>query len=116
VDDLIEAMMRVMSTPDEFTGPINIGNPCECTILELAKHVIEVTGSSSRLIFKPLPTDDPRQRKPDISLANEVLGWKPTIELKVGLERTARYFERLLKSIHAEWDRQGLHGLLVATR
>jgi UDP-glucuronate decarboxylase len=122
VDDLIEAMLRVMTTPDKFTGPHNIGNPCEFTILELAKHVIDVTGSSSKLIFKLLPTDDPRQRRPDISLAKEMLGWTPTIELKVGLERTARYFERLLKfgrplkSVQAEQDPPGLRDLLVASR
>jgi UDP-glucuronate decarboxylase len=92
VDDLIQAMTRMMDTPDEFTGPINIGNPQEFTIRELAEHIIRLTGSRSRLSFKPLPADDPKQRRPDISLAQEVLGWSPTIELAEGLERTIRYF------------------------
>ncbi|HVT29847.1 MAG TPA: UDP-glucuronic acid decarboxylase family protein [Lacipirellulaceae bacterium] len=92
VDDLVQAMTRVMATPDEFTGPINIGNPQEFTIRELAEQVIRLTGSQSRLSFKPLPADDPKQRRPDISLAKEVLGWSPTIELAEGLERTIRYF------------------------
>ena len=96
VDDLIEAMIRVMNTPDDFTGPINIGNPREFTILELARHVIELTGSRSKLIFKPLPADDPRQRQPDIALAKNVLGWAPTTELRQGLEKTIRYFEAQL--------------------
>jgi UDP-glucuronate decarboxylase len=82
----------MMDTPDEFTGPINIGNPQEFTIRELAEHIIRLTGSRSRLSFKPLPADDPKQRRPDISLAKEVLGWSPTIELAEGLERTIRYF------------------------
>jgi UDP-glucuronate decarboxylase len=92
VDDLIQAMTRMMDTPDEFTGPINIGNPQEFTIRELAEHIIRLTGSRSRLSFKSLPADDPKQRRPDISLAKEVLGWSPTIELAEGLERTIKYF------------------------
>jgi UDP-glucuronate decarboxylase len=92
VDDLIQAMTRMMDTPDEFTGPINIGNPQEFTIRELAEHIIRLTESRSRLSFKPLPADDPKQRRPDISLAKEMLGWSPTIELAEGLERTIRYF------------------------
>jgi UDP-glucuronate decarboxylase len=81
-----------MKTPDEFTGPINIGNPVEFTIIELAELVLKLTRSKSKLIFKPLPSDDPRQRQPDISLAKEMLGWSPITELEQGLERTIRYF------------------------
>ena len=81
-----------MNTPDDFTGPVNIGNPREFTMLELAELVLKITGSKSELVFKPLPSDDPRQRQPNISLANEALGWSPTIELQQGLERTVRYF------------------------
>ena len=93
VDDLIEAVLRTMTTPDEFTGPINIGNPVEFTMLELAELVLKLTRSNSKLVFKPLPSDDPRQRQPDISLAKEVLGWSPITELEQGLERTIRYFK-----------------------
>ena len=93
VDDLIEAILRTMSTPDEFTGPINIGNPQEFTMLELAELVLKLTRSKSKLVFKPLPSDDPRQRQPDISLAKEVIGWSPITELEQGLERTIRYFK-----------------------
>jgi UDP-glucuronate decarboxylase len=93
VDDLIEAILRTMNTPDEFTGPINIGNPVEFTMLELAELVLRLTRSKSKLVFKPLPSDDPRQRQPDISLAKRVLGWSPITELEQGLERTIRYFK-----------------------
>jgi UDP-glucuronate decarboxylase len=93
VDDLIEAMVRMMDTPDDFIGPINIGNPREFTMLQLAELVLKLTGSKSQLVFKPLPSDDPRQRQPDISLAKQVLGWSPTTELEQGLERTIRYFK-----------------------
>lgn len=98
VDDLIEAMIRTMNTPSDFTGPINIGNPREFTIRELAEQVIAMTGSRSRLVFAPLPSDDPRQRQPDISLARAVLGWEPTIDLSRGLERTIGYFRGQLKA------------------
>ena len=99
VDDLIEGMVRMINTPDEFIGPVNIGNPNEFTMLELAQKVIELTGSTSKMIFKPLPSDDPRQRRPDISLAHEALGgWEPTIQLEEGLKRTIRYFEGELSS------------------
>ncbi len=90
--DLIEAMIRTMSTADDFTGPVNIGNPGEFTMLELAKLVIEITGSKSELRFLPLPADDPKQRQPDISLAKRALGWEPTVPLREGLERTIEYF------------------------
>jgi UDP-glucuronate decarboxylase len=82
-----------MTTPDEFTGPINIGNPVEFAILELAELVLKLTRSNSKFVFKPLPSDDPRQRQPDVSLAKEVLGWSPITELEQGLERTIRYFK-----------------------
>lgn len=93
VDDLIEAIMRAMNTPDDFTGPVNIGNPAEFTIRKLAELVVKMTRSKSKLVFKPLPSDDPRQRQPDISLAAKVLGWSPTTDLERGLERTIRYFK-----------------------
>lgn len=96
VDDLIEGFLRLMATGDDFTGPVNIGNPGEFTILQLAEKVIELTGSKSRIVFVPLPSDDPMQRKPDISLAKEKLGWQPAIALEEGLRRTIAYFDRLL--------------------
>jgi len=92
VDDLVEAMVRVMNTADDFTGPINIGNPVEFTMLQLAELVLELTQSKSKLVFNPLPSDDPRQRQPNISLAKKVLSWSPNTELKHGLERTIRHF------------------------
>ena len=92
IDDLIEGMVRMMNTEDEFIGPINLGNPCEFSILELAEKVIELTGSQSKLIFKPLPHDDPRQRKPDITLAKSKLLWQPAIGLEEGLRRMIEYF------------------------
>ncbi len=98
VDDLIEAMIRLFNCPHNITGPINIGNPDEFTILELAEHVIEITGSKSEIIFKHLPIDDPRQRKPDIALAKQVLDWEPTVPLKKGLEKTIAYFDEMLGS------------------
>lgn len=98
VDDLIECFVLLMSTDDDFTGPINIGNPVEFTIKELAEKVIELTGSGSELEHKPLPADDPMQRKPDITLAKEKLGWGPKIKLDEGLRKTIEYFDDLLKS------------------
>ena len=96
VDDLIEGLMRTMHTDDCFTGPVNIGNPKEFTMLQLAGKVISQTGSSSKMIFKPLPSDDPRQRQPDITLAREKLGgWQPKTELDEGLDKTIRYFKSL---------------------
>jgi UDP-glucuronate decarboxylase len=94
VDDLIEGIVRLMNH-DEFTGPINLGNPNEFTMLQLANKLIKLTGSQSELIFKELPEDDPRQRQPDIKLAQEVLGWTPSIQLDEGLEKTALYFQSL---------------------
>src|SRR5205085_8068568 len=93
VDDLIEGLMGLMATPDTFTGPVNIGNPNEFTILQLAKKVIELTGSKSQIVFKPLPSDDPVQRQPDITLARETLKWHPTIELHQGLGKAIEYFQ-----------------------
>jgi UDP-glucuronate decarboxylase len=94
VDDTIEAMIRLMETPDAFTGPVNIGNPGEFTILALAQKVIALTGSKSEIIHQPLPEDDPLQRLPDIALARETLGWAPTVALDEGLKKTISYFEQ----------------------
>jgi UDP-glucuronate decarboxylase len=96
VDDLVEGLMRLMSTEDSVTGPINIGNPTEFTILELGSLIIQMTGSRSRIVHRPLPENDPRQRRPDISRAQELLSWAPTTPLKEGLIRTIAYFEKLL--------------------
>ena len=97
VDDLIEGFVRMMSQ-DKIIGPVNIGNPGEFTMLELAKEVLELTGSKSKIVYKPLPGDDPKMRRPDISLAKEALGWEPTIPLRKGLEKTIVYFDNLLKT------------------
>jgi len=94
-DDLVEAMIRTMNSPDDFLGPVNIGNPGEFTIRELAELVIELTGSKSKLVFLPLPADDPTQRKPDISLAKEKLDWEPKIPLREGLKKTIEYFRNI---------------------
>jgi UDP-glucuronate decarboxylase len=96
VDDLVEGLMRLMGTPDDVTGPINLGNPNEFTIKQLAVSVIELTNSSSRIEYKPLPTDDPKQRQPNIEKAAELLDWEPTVQLKDGLRQTIAYFDRLL--------------------
>ena len=95
IDDLIEGMVRMMDTEDDFTGPINIGNPNEFPVLELAERVIRMTGSTSKIVFKPLPTDDPKQRQPDIKLAKEKLGCQPTVELEDGLKRMIEYFKNV---------------------
>ncbi len=95
VDDLIDGVLRMMKA-DDFIGPVNLGNPDEFTILELAQTVIEMTGSRSEIVHKPLPADDPTQRQPDIALAREKLGWQPQIKLKDGLKRTIAYFEQIL--------------------
>jgi UDP-glucuronate decarboxylase len=97
VDDLVEGFVRLMATPKGFTGPVNIGNPHEFTMLELAQNVIELTGSSSKLTYMPLPQDDPRQRQPDISLAKKELDWEPKVHLREGLVKTIEYFDNLLK-------------------
>jgi UDP-glucuronate decarboxylase len=96
VDDLIEGFLRLMGTPDDFTGPVNLGNPVEITIRELAERVIRLTGAKSKLVFRPLPQDDPMQRCPDITLAKKVLGWEPKVKLEDGLTKTIAYFDALL--------------------
>jgi UDP-glucuronate decarboxylase len=98
VDDLVEGMVRLMNSPDDFIGPVNVGNPGEYTILQLAQKIIELTGSSSKLVNMPLPQDDPIQRKPDISLAKEKLKWEPKVPLNEGLGKTISYFKNLLNS------------------
>ncbi len=96
VDDMIEAMVRMMDSNRDFVGPVNVGNPNEFTMLELAEMVLKLTGSRSKLMFKPLPADDPRQRQPDITLAKEKLGWEPKVMLGDGLKETIAYFRKLL--------------------
>jgi UDP-glucuronate decarboxylase len=98
VDDLIEAMIRAMGTGADFTGPVNIGNPGEFSMLELAEKVIAATGSSSGVVFKPLPDDDPKQRQPSIELAKRVLGWTPEVDLNTGLRKTVDYFKAELQA------------------
>jgi len=97
VDDLIEGFVRMMDTADDFTGPVNMGNPGEFTIRQLAEKVIDMTGSRSELVFRPLPSDDPRQRCPDISLARQILDWEPKIRLEEGLVNTISYFDSISK-------------------
>ena len=97
VDDMIDTLVRLMDTPDDFTGPVNIGKPVELSIKDLAKKVIELTGSKSKLARKPLPENDPLQRCPDISLAREVLGWQPKVPLDKGLARTIAYFRQRIR-------------------
>lgn len=100
VDDLLEGMVRLMNTPETFVGPINIGNPNEFTIKELAELVIELIGSKSKIVYEPLPADDPTQRQPDITLARKTLNWEPTIQLREGLLKTINYFKTIdLKNI-----------------
>jgi len=96
VDDLIEAMTAMMDTDDDFTGPVNIGNPAEYRIIDLARKIIELTGSGSRITYLPLPEDDPQQRQPDITLAGRVLGWNPSVDLEEGLGETIAYFKKEL--------------------
>jgi UDP-glucuronate decarboxylase len=97
VDDLVEGLVRMMSSPEGFTGPINIGTPQEFTIRQLAETLIRMTGSASPIIFRPLPQDDPIQRRPDITLAHEKLGWEPRIPLSEGLEKTIAYFRTVIR-------------------
>jgi UDP-glucuronate decarboxylase len=96
VDDLVEGLIRLMETGDGVVGPVNLGNPEEFTIRQLAEIVVDITGSASKIVHRPLPTDDPKQRQPEISKAQELLGWRPTVPLRVGLTKTAAYFEELL--------------------
>ena len=105
VDDLIEGFVRMMRSPGDFLGPVNLGNPDEFTMIELAEMVLRVTGSGSRLVRAPLPQDDPRRRKPDISLARSALGWEPRVRLEQGIARTVAYFDQLLSGArHARGD------------
>jgi UDP-glucuronate decarboxylase len=106
VDDLVDGLVRFMDTPPDITGPVNIGNPGEFTIIELARMVVDLVGSRSKIVHRPLPENDPKQRQPDISLAQELLGWQPRIALKEGLTSTVAYFERLLSD-------HGLRALLA---
>ena len=103
VDDLIEAFVRMMETPSDVTGPINIGNPKEFTIRELAELIIEMTGTKSKIRFEPLPSDDPRQRQPNISMAKSTLKWEPKTQLREGLTKTIAYFENLLRKEGSHW-------------
>jgi UDP-glucuronate decarboxylase len=96
VDDMVDAMIRLMNNAENHTGPINLGNPVEISMLTLAEKIIAMTGSSSRIEFRPLPADDPKQRQPDIALARKVLGWEPSTALEAGLERTIHYFRGIL--------------------
>jgi len=99
VDDLIEGLIRLMQSPDDVTGPINLGRPDEFKILELAEKVIEMTDSPSEIVFEPLPTDDPQQRRPDITIARDILGWEPAIALDEGLKKTIAYFTQLIEAL-----------------
>jgi UDP-glucuronate decarboxylase len=96
VDDLVDGLVRMMATTDDVTGPINLGNPVEAPMIELARRILDLTGSASKLVRRPLPVDDPVRRRPDITKARQVLGWEPTVPLDEGLMRTIRYFEQLL--------------------
>ena len=96
VDDLVEGMLKFMDAPDDLTGPVNLGNPQELSVIELAETVIRLTGSKSEIVFAPLPADDPTQRCPDIMLASDELGWEPTMPLEQGVTETVAYFERLV--------------------
>ncbi len=96
VDEMVDGFIRLMASPDAFTGPVNLGNPDEFTIRELAEKVVAMTGSKSKLVCKPLPADDPKQRQPDITLAKQKLGWEPKIKLEEGLKKTIAYFDKLL--------------------
>jgi len=96
VDDLVDGLMRLMETPENITGPINLGNPGEFTIRELAEMTIELTASSSKVVYQPLPPDDPKQRRPDVCMAQKVLGWEPKVHLRAGLVKAIAYFEQLL--------------------
>ena len=96
VEDLINGIIKTMATDDTFIGPVNLGNPGEFTMIELAEKVISLTNSKSRLVYKPLPGDDPKQRKPDISKAKKILNWEPTINLEEGLKRTIEYYRNFI--------------------
>lgn len=104
VDDMIDGFLRLMETEDTFTGPVNLGNPGEFTIKQLAEEVLAITGSRSAIVYQPLPADDPRQRQPDITLARRVLGWAPDVHLREGLENTVAYFDRRLSGTVEEFN------------
>ena len=106
VDDLIDGFLRLMQSGDDFTGPVNLGNPVEFNMIELAEQVKELTNSKSEIIYEPLPEDDPRQRQPDITLAKDKLGWEPKVPLREGLEKTIAYFSDLLKSRYHQGSKQ----------
>lgn len=108
VDDLINAMVRLMATPDDVTGPVNVGNPSEVSILQLASQIVDLTGSGSKIVLRPKPENDPRQRRPDISKAQEVLDWSPRTTLQDGLKKTIAYFDDLLKD-------QGIRAMLAGS-
>ena len=107
-DDLVEGFLRLMATGEEVTGPMNLGNPQEIPVRELAERVLRLTGSASRLVYRPLPQDDPMQRCPDITLARRLLGWEPVVELDAGLERTIAYFDHLLAGSNLRVAQQGV--------
>ena len=96
VDDLASGLMLLMETPDEVTGPVNLGNPVEFTVRQLAETVIDLVGSRSKIAYRPLPEDDPRQRCPDIGLAQKLLNWQPRVQLREGLQKTVEYFKQLM--------------------
>ena len=98
VDDLVDGLIRLMDSPESFTGPVNLGNPVELQVRDLAQRVVALTGSRSMITYRPLPQDDPRQRKPDTTLATQALGWTPSVDLETGLKRTIAYFDDLLRS------------------
>jgi UDP-glucuronate decarboxylase len=98
VDDLIAGLIKLMDSGDDFIGPVNLGNPCEVSILQMAEKIIELTGSSSRVVYEPLPEDDPHQRQPDISLAKKRLNWEPKVDLDEGLKKTIEYFRSVALS------------------
>jgi UDP-glucuronate decarboxylase len=110
VDDLVDGLIRLMNTPPDITGPVNVGNPAEFTIIELAQMLISLVGSRSKIVHRALPENDPKQRQPDVSLARELLGWKPRVALKEGLMRTIKYFERLLsdEALRAELAKEAM--------
>jgi UDP-glucuronate decarboxylase len=95
IDDLINGLVSLMSTPDDFIGPVNLGNPIEVSVGDLAKKIIKMTNSKSKVVYLPLPADDPKQRRPDIALAKKVLDWQPEVDLEAGLEKTIMYFRQL---------------------
>ena len=110
VDDLIDGLIRLMDTSPDITGPVNVGNPAEFTIMELAQMTVSLVGSRSKIVHRPLPENDPKQRQPDISLAQELLGWRPRIALKEGLAKTIAYFEQLLsdKALRAQLVKEAM--------